>query len=137
MIKLNTLSRSTKRQSKKRVGRGAGSGIGTYAGRGLKGQRSRTGGKGGLKLKGLKATFKGLPKSKGFTSPYAKLPVINVGNLEKQYESGAVVHLDTYKVLGQGDISKKLTVYANTFSKSAQQKIEQQGGKAISCGKPS
>lgn len=137
MLSLNTVSPLQKRKRRTRVGRGKGSGIGTYSGRGLKGQRSRSGGKGGLKLKGLKATFKGVPKSRGFTSMYDKVDVMNVGQLEKLYEANAVVRLEGTKLLGQGELKKSLTVYADAFSKSAQEKIEQQGGKAITCGKQS
>lgn len=137
MLSLNTIAKNPKNQRKVRIGRGPGSGIGTYSGRGLKGQRSRSGGRGGLKLKGLKATFKGVPKSKGFTSPYDKDTAINISTLEKQYNANDVIRLPNLKILGQGTLSKSLTVYALGFSKTAQEKIEQQGGKAIKCGRPS
>ena len=81
MLTLKNL-KPKKAKKAKRVGRGNASGTGTYAGRGLKGQRSRSGGKGGLKLMGLKQTFSKLPKNKGFTSPHAKLNVINIEDLE-------------------------------------------------------
>ncbi|MDP3970420.1 MAG: uL15 family ribosomal protein [bacterium] len=137
MLSLKTVSSRQKRKHKKRIGRGNASGTGTYAGRGLKGQRSRSGGKGGLKLRGLKATFKSVPKNKGFKSIQVKKDVTNVGTLDKMYEANSIVRLDTQKILGQGELTKSLTVYAGEFSKTAQEKIEQQGGKAIKCGKSS
>lgn len=135
MVKLNELQSKTKRQSKKRIGRGKGTGIGTYSGRGIKGQKSRSGGKGGLKLRGLKQTFKSVPKVKGFKSNRPQLPVVNVASLDKKYEANATVRLDDKKVLGNGEITKALTVYAASFSKSAVEKIEKAGGKAITCEK--
>lgn len=126
-----------------RKGRGNGSGNGKTAGRGQKGQWSRSGG-------GVRVGFEGgqmplarrLPK-RGFHNIFAKpLEAINVSALE-QFEDGAVVNvcdlLDKgilskceygVKVLGTGSITKKLTVRANAFSASAKAKIEEAGGKA-------
>lgn len=137
MLSLNTVGTTKKSPDRKRIGRGKGSGTGTYAGRGLKGQRSRSGGKGGLKLRGLKATFKAIPKKKGFTSPNKQRVAINLSTLDKQYKANATVRLPECKILGNGEISKALTVYAYSFSKNAQSKIEEQGGKTIACGKAS
>lgn len=134
MLTLNNLQ-PKKRKTKKRIGRGNSSGQGTYAGRGLKGQRSRSGGKGGLKLLGLKQTFKNIPKSKGFTSPNTSLKVTNLKVLEEKYKDGDVVKLKGYKVLGQGKLSKKLTVCADKFSKSAAEAITKSGGEIKPCGK--
>lgn len=135
MVKLNELQSKNKRQSKKRIGRGKGTGIGTYSGRGIKGQKARSGGKGGLKLRGLKQTFKSVPKVKGFKSNRPELPVVNVSALDRDYKANDTVRLDNSKILGNGELTKSLTVYAAAFSKSAQEKIEKQGGKAITCGK--
>ena len=126
-----------------RKGRGAGSGNGKTAGRGHKGQWARSGG-------GVRVGFEGgqmplarrLPK-RGFHNIFAKpLESVNVSALEK-FEDGAVVDakvlLDagvlskcTYgvKILGNGEITKKLTVKASAFSESAKAKIEAAGGKA-------
>ena len=126
-----------------RKGRGAGSGNGKTGGRGQKGQWARSGG-------GVRVGFEGgqmplarrLPK-RGFHNIFAKpLESINVSALEK-FEDGAVVDakvlLDagvlskcTYgvKILGNGEITKKLTVKASAFSESAKAKIEAAGGKA-------
>ncbi len=126
-----------------RKGRGAGSGNGKTAGKGHKGQKARSGG-------GVRPGFEGgqmplarrLPK-RGFNNIFAvKYAVVNVADLNK-FEDGAVVDaetlkaagvlkktLDGVKVLGNGEISKKLTVKAAKFSTSAKEKIEQAGGKA-------
>lgn len=127
-----------------RKGRGPGSGNGKTAGRGHKGQNARSGG-------GVRPGFEGgqipmyrrLPK-RGFTNDMFKkvYAVINVADLDR-FEDGAVVSVDTLvaegilkdtlsgvKVLGNGEITKKLTVQANVFSASAKEKIESAGGKA-------
>lgn len=127
----------------KRKGRGNGTGNGKTAGRGQKGQKSRSGG-------GVRIGFEGgqmplarrLPK-RGFNNIFAKpLEAINVSALES-FEDGSEVGVQellsagvlskcTYgvKILGNGNITKKLTVRASAFSESAKQKIEAAGGKA-------
>ena len=127
----------------KRKGRGAGTGNGKTAGRGHKGQKARSGG-------GVRVGFEGgqmplarrLPK-RGFNNIFAKpLEIINLRDLE-QFDNGdtvtAQVLLDRgilskcpygYKVLGNGKLTKKITVEASAFSKSAQAAIEAAGGKA-------
>lgn len=126
-----------------RKGRGAGSGNGKTAGRGHKGQNARSGG-------GVRPGFEGgqlpiyrrLPK-RGFTNHFAKeYSVVNIEALNR-FENGSVVDVETLtqaglinavkdgiKILGSGDITKKLTVKANIFSASAKEKIEAAGGKA-------
>lgn len=128
MLNLSNIKKA-KTKTKRRVGRGNSSGAGTYSGRGQKGQRARSGGKGGLKLKGLKETVSKLPKSRGFNSPNPKLKVINLAELSKRYKDGEIVSLKDTKVLGQGEIKKKLTVKAAAFSKSAEEAIIKAGGK--------
>ena len=125
-----------------RKGRGKGSGNGTTAGRGQKGQWARSGG-------GVRVGFEGgqmpltrrIPK-RGFHNIFAKpLEAVNVSALEK-FEDGAVVDAQALlekgilskcqygvKILGKGSISKKLTVRASAFSASAKEKIEAVGGK--------
>ncbi|MCD8381376.1 MAG: 50S ribosomal protein L15 [Clostridiales bacterium] len=127
----------------KRKGRGHGTGNGKTAGRGHKGQKARSGG-------GVRIGFEGgqmpltrrLPK-RGFNNIYAKpLDAINVGALE-QFEDGSTVTVDEIikagliskskygvKILGNGELTKKLTVKAKAFSASAKEKIEAVGGKA-------
>lgn len=130
-------------QESYRKGRGAGSGNGKTAGRGHKGQWARSGG-------GVRPGFEGgqmplarrLPK-RGFHNIFAKqIVAINVSVLEK-FENGAEVTaetlleagviskaLDGVKILGNGELTKKLTVKVAAFSESAKQKIEAAGGKA-------
>ena len=131
--------------TRKRVGRGPGSGLGKTSGKGQKGQKARSG-------KGkIKATFEGgqfplyrrLPK-RGFSNAKFKTEyaVINLSDLNK-FEDGAEVSpeilkdmgivkntLDGVKILGDGKLDKKLTVKANKFSKTAKEQIEKIGGKA-------
>ena len=129
------------KKSPKRVGRGCGSGLGKTSARGQKGQKSRSGG-------GVRPGFEGgqmplsrrLPK-RGFTNIFAKVySTVNVADLEV-FEDGAVVDTqmllekriirkanDGLKVLGGGEISKKITVKAAKFTKSAEQKITAAGG---------
>ena len=131
-----------KTRPKKRLGRGTGSGKGTTAGRGDKGQNSRSGG-------GVRLGFEGgqmplqrrLPK-RGFTNLFRKqYAIINVKDLER-FEAGAAVGpvefletglikkvRDGVKILGDGELNKGLTVKAHRFTKTARQKIEAAGGK--------
>ena len=131
------------RKSKKRVGRGPGSGMGTYSTRGLKGQNARSG-------RGVREGFEGgqtplikrTPK-KGFNSrKNINLSIINVENLNR-FKSGEKVTVeklkqvalagkrDKVKILGKGTIDKKLTVHAHGFSASAKEKIEKAGGEIV------
>ena len=130
-------------KERKRIGRGPASGQGKTAGKGHKGQKARAG-------RGMRAGFEGgqmplqrrIPK-RGFVNIFAtEMAIVNVAALEKAYENGETVTieslvekglvkkvLDGVKVLGNGDITKALTVQANAFSDSAKQKIEAAGGK--------
>ena len=127
----------------KRIGRGHGSGNGKTAGKGHKGQKARAG-------RGMRAGFEGgqmplqrrVPK-RGFNNIFAtKFAIVNVADLDV-FEANAVIDTqalqdkglvkklyDGVKILGNGDISKSLTVKASAFSESAKQKIEAAGGKA-------
>jgi large subunit ribosomal protein L15 len=136
--------------STRRVGRGVGSGLGKTAGRGQKGQKARS--KGNINKKhfqgGQTPLQRRLPK-RGFRNPLAdKVVNVNIGLLEA-FDSGAEVdaaalhakrlvrgRFDQLKVLGDGDLTKKLTVHAHRFSKSAVEKIEKAGGKAVVIAPP-
>lgn len=129
--------------SPKRLGRGTGSGLGKTSGKGHKGQNARSGG-------GVRPGFEGgqmpltrrIPK-RGFTNVFrTEYATVNVGNLDI-FTDGSVVTaemlkdaglikktMDGVKILGGGELTKKLTVQAAKFSKSAQEKIETLGGKA-------
>ena len=129
------------RHAKKRVGRGPGSGHGKTASRGEKGQKSRSGysGKRGFEG-GQMPLHRRIPK-RGFTNIFKKdYAVVNVSDLER-FDSGATIdettlrqaglvkgQHDGVKVLGDGELSKKLTVTATKFSKSAREIIEKAGG---------
>jgi len=144
-LKLSNLKpKKGSKSSKKRVGRGNSSGYGTYAGRGMNGQRSRSGGKKGLKLKGFRSVLKRIPKQKGFNSIHKKLPIVNILTLQEKFKSGDTVDLNSLKeknilskrergvkILGKGEIKKKLIVKANAFSEGAKKAIEKADGKVI------
>ena len=143
----DTLSKLAKPEGatrpKTRVGRGPGSGLGKTAGRGQKGQYART--------RGFKRHFEGgqtpiqrrLPK-RGFKNPFPTLVAeVNVGALEV-FAAGAKVDADALaskgllkgrwdkiKILGDGELTKAVTVTAHAFSKSAAEKIKKAGGKAV------
>ncbi len=132
------------KQTKKRIGRGAGSGLGKTSGKGQKGQKARSGGgKGAVFEGGQLPLYRRLPK-RGFTNAKFKTEyaVINLDDLNR-FDNGTEVTpallkevglvkkgLDGIKVLGEGTLEKKLTIKANKFSTSALEKIEKSGSKA-------
>lgn len=132
------------KHSRKRVGRGDGSGHGTYSGRGLKGQKSRSGGGTRLSFEGGQLPLvKRLPRLRGFFNRFKiSYTVVNVGKLnifEANTEVTPQVLLEaglikstkqTVKVLGDGEIDRPLMVKASKFSAAAKSKIEAAGGKA-------
>lgn len=142
MLALHNLKSSpgaTKRR--KRLGRGSGSGHGDYSTRGMKGQRARSGGKSGLILRGVRSYLLRIPKTRGFRSLQPKFAVVNVENLEKNYQAGQTVNARSLfkqgliattevglKILSTGKLSKNLIVEANAFSEGAKAKIEAAGG---------
>jgi large subunit ribosomal protein L15 len=149
-LNLSTLKPAQARKDRKRVGRGAGSGKGRYSTRGIKGQKARSG------SNKMRAGFEGgqmpiymrLGKQRG---PYSKdaMPMgphrtrtvaVNVRDLER-FDAGSEITPESLKeaglirstrfdlkILGEGDLSKKLTVSAHNFSKAAREKIEKAGG---------
>jgi len=144
-MKLHELSQEPgSKKTRKRIGRGMGSGTGKTAGKGHKGQKARAG-------RGMRPGFEGgqmplqrrVPK-RGFVNIFGKeIAIVNIAALENTFEDGAVIDiaalieaglvkksLDGVKILGNGDITKKLTVQVNAFSDTAKQKIEAAGGKA-------
>ncbi len=133
------------RKDRKRVGRGNGSRHGTYSGRGMKGQKARSGG--GVRPGfegGQNPLIKGLPMMRGFHNRFrVEYQVVNVARLAALPEGvteitpavladlGIVRHADRpVKVLGDGDLSRALRVTAKKFSGAARAKIEAAGGKA-------
>src|SRR5919108_3907345 len=158
-LSLSNLKPAQPRRARKRVGRGMGSGKGRYSGRGIKGQKARSG------SHTMRAGFEGgqmpiymrLPKQRGSTSKDA-MPIgphrtatvpVNLRDLERVFDDGAEVTIETLlekglikntrtdvKVLGQGELKKKLTVTAHSFSASAREKIEAAGGTANALREP-
>ena len=143
-MKLHELSPNPgSRQRRKRVGRGDSSGLGKTAGRGEKGQKSRTGSKIRPFFEGGQIPlFRRLPK-RGFNSPdHVEYTLINLNILEENFNAGDVVDVEALgaknllgkkvgliKILAHGEITKALTVKADKFSAAAQAKIEAAGGK--------
>ena len=144
-MKLHELEKNIgAKHSKKRVGRGSGSGLGKTSGRGQKGQKARSGGSINPVFEGGQLPlYRRLPK-RGFSNyPFKKeYAVINLSDLNV-FENGTVVtpalfkergivkkQLSGIKVLGEGQLEKKLTVQAHKFSKSAIDKINESGSKA-------
>ncbi|PIT86159.1 MAG: 50S ribosomal protein L15 [Candidatus Magasanikbacteria bacterium CG10_big_fil_rev_8_21_14_0_10_43_6] len=134
-------SSTTANRSKKRVGRGNGSGKGTYASRGLKGQRSRSDGKGGLKRRGFKASLLKVPKLRGFKSLQKKREVITLAVLNRICANGDIVtptYLKTkgvvdkpefgIKLIASGTLEKNITLRGCIASKMAMEAIEKAGG---------
>ena len=144
-MKLHELERNIgATHSKKRVGRGSGSGLGKTSGRGQKGQKARSGGSINPVFEGGQLPlFRRVPK-RGFSNAKFKTryAVINLKDLNN-FEDGAVVtpallkdagiiknQLDGIKVLGTGKLEKKITIQASKFSTSALEKIKEAGSKA-------
>ena len=158
-LSLSTLKPAQPRKARKRVGRGLASGKGRYSGRGIKGQKSRAG------SHTMRVGFEGgqnplymrLPKQRGSTSKDA-MPIgphrtstqpVSLRDLERVFDDGAEVTLEALvakrlikntrtdvKVLGNGNLRKKLNVTAHAFSASAREKIEAAGGTVTALREP-
>jgi large subunit ribosomal protein L15 len=156
-LNLSNLKPASPRRNRKRVGRGLGSGKGRYSGRGIKGQKARAG------SHKMRAGFEGgqmplymrVGKQRGATSkdampigPFRTFTIpVNVAQLEERFEASDEVTPDALlekrvirkkgvpvKILGRGELKKKLTVTAHAFSASAREKIEQAGGTVVLIG---
>lgn len=140
MHKLNNLKNATKvTKSRRRVGRGIGSGVGKTCGRGEKGAGSRSGYKRRLGYEGGQfRTFMKLP-IRGFSNARfrKRLDSINLGQIEKMYQDGETVNIETLrqhgfingrshglKILGEGELTKKVTIEADKISSSAKDKLQ-------------
>jgi large subunit ribosomal protein L15 len=141
-MNLNDVHRGiTKHRNRKRIGRGVGSGTGKTAGRGHKGAQSRSGYSSKPSFQGQIPLFRRVPK-RGFNNRFAlTVFAVNVGQIDKVFNDGDEVNLaalakkdlakgvfDELKVLGDGELTKKLTICAHRFSKSAEEKIGAAGG---------
>ncbi len=133
------------RFKKKRLGRGPGSGLGKTAGKGHKGAKARAGASQRADFEGGQTPLYRRSPKFGFTNaPFKKIhSYVNIDTLENRFNDGDEITVelllekgiikkvnDGLKVLGKGELTKKLTVTANAFSESAKQKIEANGGKA-------
>jgi large subunit ribosomal protein L15 len=144
---IDVLKTPSDRKKRKRVGRGVGSGLGKTSGRGHKGQKSRSGYSRRLGHEGGQMPLiRRIPK-RGFNNKRFSVErsAVNVSVLEQQFNDGDEVNVDVLlarglvrkqeakfglKILGNGNLSKKLTVKANAFSAAAKEKIEAAGGVA-------
>jgi large subunit ribosomal protein L15 len=145
-MNMNDVHRGIRKNTKRlRVGRGIGSGRGKTAGRGHKGQGQLAGWAAPSVFEGARMPLiRRIPK-RGFHNQWgARIAIVNLGDLQTAFKSGDEVTLeslktvglckrpcDELKVLGQGEIKKKLKVTAHKFSASAMEKIKQAGGEAI------
>ena len=145
-MNLNDVHRGiSKNRKRKRIGRGPGSGHGKTSGRGHKGHKSRSGYSRKPNFQGgAMPMFRRVPK-RGFNNRWAvTVFAVNVGKLNEMFDDGAEItldsmaakdvakgHFDEVKILGDGELTKKLTVHAHRFSKSAEEKIEKAGGKVV------
>ncbi len=131
-------------RKRKDIGRGLGSGHGAFSTRGVKGQRSRSGGTGGIHKRAIKLLFHQVPKMSDFTPRHPKYDLVNLDDLEARFLAGSSVDRRAFvragladrrawgvKVLGQGKLTKALTVVADAYSASAKAAIEAAGGKAL------
>lgn len=140
------------RQNEKRVGRGIGSGLGKTCGRGMKGQKARQGGNiGKLHFQGGQTPIQRRLPKRGFRVPFPiETVAVSLAAIADRFDSGASVDEAALrgarlvqgrgvriKVLGNGEVSKKLTVSAHAFSASAKEKIEKAGGSAVVLEAPS
>ena len=131
------------RKSRKRIGRGPGSGHGKTSGRGHKGRGARSGGNTHPSFEGGQMPLQRRLPKRGFRNPFRReFSVVNLNRLEAAFEGGAVIDAAVLaerglvraglpvKVLGQGELSKALTVKAHAFSASARERIAAAGGSA-------
>ncbi len=135
----------TKYKKRKRLGRGIGSGLGKTSGRGHKGQRSRAGHSQHPTFQGGAMPMVRRVAKRGFNNKFAqRIGEVNLADLESRFSAGDEVtpatlkekalanyRYDELKVLGKGELSKKLTVSAHRFSKSAKEAIEKAGGTCV------
>ena len=140
-LNLSTLKPAQSRKDRKRVGRGLGSGKGRYSGRGIKGQKSRAG------SKKMPAGFEGGQMPIGPFRTYSQ--PINLRDLDRVFADGDTVNIEALvekgllkntkadvKILGTGELTKKLSVTAHAFSATAREKITAAGGSATALKEP-
>lgn len=144
MLTLHNLDKNSSNKKKKRVGRGNASGSGNYSTRGMKGQRSRSGGKSGLAIRSIKSYLLRIPKVRGFKSYKRDMSTVNLYEIEANFNTGDKITAkellqkglisttaNGLKVLSDGKLTKNFVIEANAFSKSAEEKITKAGGQAV------
>jgi large subunit ribosomal protein L15 len=133
------------KKKKKRLGRGPGSGHGKTSGKGHKGQKARSGGKVKPRFEGGQMPLQRRIPKRGFTNIFKKIySIANIGRLNEKFDEGSVITPDLLiqqgviknnkydvKILGKGDLTKRLTIQAHAFSSSALEKIKAVGGEAV------
>ncbi len=140
-MRMDEIHPGVPRKKRKRIGRGNATGQGTYAGKGLKGQKARTGGGVHPRFEGGQLPLvKRLPEKRGFNNKWRiDYTIINVGDLaeldngtevtpELLREARIIRGQQPVKILGDGDLDRQLTIRAHKFSAQAKQKIEAAGG---------
>lgn len=143
MLSLHTIKPAEgARVSKKRIGRGLAS-KGTYAGRGVKGQRARSGGRSGLQLKGLRSILLAIPKHRGFTRSIVRSESVSLQLVANAFHDGAVVTPEALKqkglvartagvkLLAAPELTKKFTVKGCRVTSGARTQIEKAGGQVV------
>ena len=145
MLKLNELRPAPgSRKKTKRLGRGSGSGQGTTAGKGNNGNKARSGSTNKFYFEGGQTPLTRRIPKRGFTNIFRKeYQIVNVGDLEKMelldkeitieqlHENGLIHEVDRpVKILGNGELTKNITIRVHAFSKTAREKIEKAKGKA-------
>ncbi len=142
MLKLHSLKpKKGSKSVSRRIGRGPGSGRGKTAGKGGKGQKARTGGRKGLRALGMKMIIRRIPKLRGFKSQYAKDETITLQELQTAFPQGGIVTRSelakrgvvtgaraSVKVVGNLELSRKLTLKGLKVSAGAKAAIEKAGG---------
>jgi len=134
---LHTLKKDKSEKNRKRVGRGNASGWGTYSGKGMKGQKARSG-VSGLKRLGMKQVLMRIPKEKGFKSPGSKAQVVNISAINKHFKNNETVSPQSLyrkklietpkrrvKILGNGKLAREGLVFKDVeMSDSVKQQIK-------------
>lgn len=142
MLNLSNLKQLNTKKKKKRLGRGNGSGHGTYSTRGIKGQKSRSGGRRKLKIKGFKQLLSSIPKNRGFKRLQKEVQIVNFLDINNNFKEGETINAESLlnkklikskakkiKILAKGELKiKGLNVFECELSNKAKEHLESKGG---------
>lgn len=142
MLNLSNLKQLNTKKKKKRLGRGNGSGHGTYSTRGIKGQKSRSGGRRKLKIKGFKQLLSSIPKNRGFKRLQKEVQIVNFLDINNNFKEGETINAESLlnkkliknkakkvKILAKGELKiKGLNVSECELSNKAKEQLESKGG---------